>query len=270
VETKFDEMNRTLRVSLIRAKGSRPLISFLSVTLFLVMWELLPRLNLVNASYISQPSRVLTVAAEEIFHKGEFFDHLYVSFIEFSMGFILALAVGIPLGMIIGVFRKVRYLLDPPIMALWSTPMLALIPLFILWLGVGVESKLAVVFIMAVIPIIVNAVAGIREVDFPLVRAARSFCAKQRDIFIKILLPGSLPALMTGVRLGLGRAIMGMVAGEMYCSTKGLGHQLMASGQAFRMDLVVFYVSVVCLLGVSATNLMRKLETRLQRWRTTG
>ena len=106
--------------------------------------------------------------------------------------------------------------------------------------------------------------------DFVLIRAGRSFCAKQRDIFIKILLPGSLPSLMTGLRLGLGRAMMGMVAAEMYVSTKGLGHEIMRYGQAFRMDQLLFYISVVCLLGLSAINLMRKLEARFQRWRATG
>jgi len=221
----------------------------------------------VEAFYISQPTRVLTVAFEEILSKGVFWGHFYVSFIELSVGFALALLVGIPMGIMIGVFRKVRYLLDPPLMALWSTPRLALIPIFIIWLGIGMESKIAVVFVGSFIPIIVNTVAGIREADYALIQAARSFCAKERDIVIRILLPTSVPSMMIGIRLGLGRAMMGMVVGEMYVSTKGLGYQIMQYGEAYRIDHVMFYVVFVSLLGFAITNSARNLESRLLKWK---
>jgi len=261
----LDKMNRAVPALLFAVKKSRPFISTLSVILFLVLWELLPQWGFVDVSYISQPSRVFD-AALEIIRKGEFSAHLYVSFIEFSVGFALALIIGIPLGMMIGVFRNLRYLFDPPIMAIWSTPRIALIPILIVWLGIGVESKIAVVFLGAVIPIIVNTVAGIRSSDFALTQAARSFCAKQRDIFIKVLLPDSLPAVMSGIRLGLGRAIVGMVVGEMYVSTMGVGHQIMRYGQAFRLDHLLVYLSLVSFFGFIMTTLVRNLEIRLRRW----
>ena len=263
--TLFDKMSRGLPVLLLNAKNCRPLISTLSVILFLVLWELLPRWGFIDASYLSQPSRVFA-AAVEIFRKGDFSAHLYVSSVEFSVGFALAIMVGIPLGMMIGVSRELRYLLDPPIMAIWSTPRIALIPILIVWLGIGVESKIAVVFLGAVIPIIINTVAGIRSSDFSLTQAARSFCAKQRDIFIKVLLPDSLPAVMSGIRLGLGRGIVGMVVGEMYVSTMGVGHQIMHYGQAFRLDHLVVYLALVSLFGFVMTSLVRNLEMRLRRW----
>jgi NitT/TauT family transport system permease protein len=264
----LDKRSRPGHRSFLDATWARPLVSTLSVTLFLAVWELVPRLGLIEAFYISQPTLIFT-AALEIFTGGEFFGHLSVSFVEFSVGFVLALAIGIFLGMIIGVFRKARHLLDPPIMALWSTPRLALIPIFIVWLGIGVESKIAVVFVGAVIPILVNTVVGIRETDFSLIQAARSFCARQRDIFIKVLLPACLPQMMAGIRLGVGRAIMGVVVGEMYVSLKGVGNQIIFYAEAFRLDHLLVYVSLVSFFGFATTTFFRNLETRLRRWRET-
>jgi len=264
----IEKTRETLPAYLLSAKGSRPKVSVLSVTLFLVLWEVLPRWGFIDARYVSQPSRIVAAAAE-ILRKGNFLDHLYVSSLEFFVGFLLSLFIGIFLGMIIGAFRKVRYLLDPPIMALWSTPRLALIPILIVWVGIGIESKILVVFLGAVIPIIVNTAVGIREADVSLIQAARSFCAKGRDIFIKVLLPGCLPAMMAGIRLGLGRGIMGMVVGEMYVSTKGIGNQIMFYGQSFHLDHLLVYVSLVSFFGFVLTTLVRQLESRLRRWRET-
>lgn len=248
------------------AKRSRLLIGTMSVVTFLVLWELAARWNLVNAYYASRPSLVFKTGVE-IFSEGNFSAHAYVSLIEFSVGFIMALVVGIPLGMIMGSFRKIRYLLDPPIIALYTTPRLALLPILVLWLGIGMESKFAVVFIGAVIPIIVNTIAGIREADFFLIQAARSFCANQMDIFTKVLLPGSLPAVMSGIRLGLGRAVLGVVVGEMYVSTKGIGYQIMQYGAAVRINHLIFYVILVSFFGFTTTALVRSIENRLRRWK---
>ena len=264
----FEKTKDAIPAYLLSAKESRPKVAILSVTLFLVLWESLPRWGVIDVMYVSQPSRVVA-AAIEIINKGKFLSDVYVSAIEFFVGFALALAVGIFLGMIIGVSKNLRYLLDPPIMALWSTPRLALLPILVVWVGIGMESKILVVFLGAVIPIIVNTVVGIREVDPSMIQAARSFCAKRRDIFINVLVPGSLPAMMAGIRLGIGRGIMGMVVGEMYVSTKGIGHQIMFYGEGFRLDHLLVYVSLVSIFGFASTTLVRQIETRLRNWRET-
>ena len=264
----FEKTKDAIPAYLLSASGSRPKVSLLSVTVFLILWELLPRWGFIDVLYVSQPSRVVA-AAVEIINKGKFLSDVYVSSVEFFVGFLFALAAGIFLGMIIGVSKNLRYLLDPPIMALWSTPRLALLPILVVWVGIGMESKILVVFLGAVIPIIVNTVVGIREVDPSLIQASRSFCAKQRDIFINVLIPGSLPAMMAGIRLGLGRGIMGMVVGEMYVSTKGIGHQIMFYGEGFHLDHLLVYVSLVSFFGFTATTLVRQIETRLRSWRET-
>lgn len=250
------------------AKRSRLLIGALSVTTFLVGWELMAQWDLVNAYYTSRPSLVFTTGIE-ILSKGNFWDDASISLIEFSVGFTMALVVGIPLGMIMGSIRNIRYLLDPPIIALYTTPRLALLPILVLWLGIGMESKIAVVFIGAVIPIIINTIAGVREADFFLIQAARSFCASQKDIFVKVLLPGSLPAVMSGVRLGLGRAVLGVVVGEMYVSIKGIGYQIMHYGAAVRIDHLIFYVTLVSFFGFTTTALVKSVENRLRKWKET-
>jgi NitT/TauT family transport system permease protein len=171
----------------------------------------------------------------------------------------------VPLGLMLGAFPVLRDLLDPPVMAIYATPQLALLPIFVLWLGIGMASKIAVVFLGAVIPIVVNSMAGVRQVDRTLVVAARSFCATRRDVFVKVILPASLPAIMVGIRLGLSRAVLGVVVAEMYVSQEGVGNQIMRLGSAFRVDRLLVYVLIVSVFGLAATTAARKLEERVAR-----
>lgn len=124
---------------------------------------------------------------------------------------------------------------------------------------------MAVVFVGAVIPIIVNSIAGVREVDRSLVLAARSFCAKQRDVFTKVIFPASLPAVMIGIRLGISRGVLGVIVAEMYVSQSGIGNEIMKFGSAFRVDYLLFYVILVSVFGFTATTAVRALEERLRR-----
>ncbi len=243
---------------------SRALVSTMSVAIFLVAWELAPRLHLVDPFFTSQPSRVL-VASVDIIRSGTLMHDATVSLSEFAVGFALALVIGVPVGLMLGTFPTVRHLLDPPLMAVYATPQLALLPIFVLWLGIGMASKIAVVFIGASIPIIVNSMAGVRQVERPLVLAARSFCATRRDVFVKVMLPASLPAVMIGIRLGLSRAVLGVVVAEMYVSQEGVGNQIMRLGSAFRVDHLLVYVLLVSAFGLGATTAARKLEERVAR-----
>jgi sulfonate transport system permease protein len=243
---------------------SRAAVSTVAVAVFLIAWEIAPRLRLVDPFFTSQPSRVLAASAD-IVRSGTLMRDALVSMSEFATGFALALAVGVPIGLMLGTFPTLRHLVDPPLMALYATPQLALLPIIVLWLGIGMGSKVAVVFIGAVIPIVVNSMAGVRQVDRPLVLAARSFCATRRDIFVKVILPASLPAVMIGIRLGLSRAVLGVVVAEMYVSQEGIGNQIMRLGSAFRVDHLLVYVLLVSAFGLGATTAVRKLEERVAR-----
>lgn len=243
---------------------SRRALSTASVTLFLILWEIAPRVGLVDPFFTSRPSRVL-VAAIDVARSGTLLGDVAVSLSEFAAGFALAVAVGVPAGLLLGTFRTVRFLVDPPVMALYATPQLALLPIFVVWLGVGMASKIAVVFVGAVIPIAINTMAGVRQVDRSLVRAARSFCATRRDVFTKVILPASRPAVVLGIRLGLSRAVLGVVVGEMYVSQEGIGNEIMRLGSAFHVDELLVYVLLVSAFGLGATNLMRRIEERVAR-----
>jgi sulfonate transport system permease protein len=243
---------------------SRAVISAASVALFLAAWEIAPRLGIADPFFTSQPSRVL-VAAIDVARSGTLLRDTIVSLSEFTVGFALALAIGVPAGLLLGTFRTLRYLIDPPVMALYATPQLALLPILVVWLGIGMASKVAVVFIGAVIPIIVNTIAGVRQVEQPLVLAARSFCATRRDVFVRVILPASRPAVMLGIRLGLSRAVLAVVVGEMYVSQEGIGNEIMRLGSAFRVDQLLVYVLLVSAFGLAATNVVRRLEERTAR-----
>jgi len=234
-------------------------VSAATVAMFLVAWEVAPRVHLVDSFFTSQPSRVLA-ASFDIVKSGTLASDAVASLSEFAAGFGLALAVGVPAGLLLGTFPTLRYLVDPPVMAIYATPQLALLPIFVLWLGIGMESKIAVVFIGAVVPIVVNSMAGVRHVDRSLVVAARSFCATRLDLFVRVILPASLPAVMIGVRLGISRAVLGVVVAEMYVSQEGIGNQIMRLGSAFRVDRLLFYVLLVSAFGLGATTAARKLE----------
>jgi len=240
----------------------RLIISSLSVTAFLLIWELAPRLGLVDVTYTSRPSRVFAAGIDIV--GGESFAYdAFVSLSEFAIGFALAIAAGVPLGLVSGRFPTLRYVLDPPIMGIYATPHLALLPIIVVWLGIGMQSKIAVVFIGGVIPILVNTIAGVRGVERPWVLAARSFCARERDVFVKVILPASMPGVILGIRLGLSRAVLGVVVGEMYQSQAGIGNQIMRHGSEFRTDYLLFNVLLVSAFGFASTSAVRALEEKL-------
>jgi len=240
----------------------RTLVSSIMVMAFLSVWEIAPRVGIVDATYTSQPTRVIR-AGFEIVRTSGFLHDVSVSLSEFAIGFALAIGIGVPLGLLLGRFPVLRYLLDPPIMAIYATPHLALLPIIVVWLGIGMQSKIAVAFVGGVIPILVNSMAGVRGVERSWVVAARSFCAGERDVFVKVILPASLPSVILGIRLGLSRAVLGVIVAEMYQSQAGVGNEIMRYGSEFRTDQLLFNVLLVSLFGVAATSAVRALEEKL-------
>jgi NitT/TauT family transport system permease protein len=242
-------------------RENRTLVATGSVLLFLIAWEVAPRIGLVDPRLVSEPSRIVRAGAA-VLEEGGLAGHAAVSLFELGIGMALAVAIGVPAGLLLGASRRLREFLDAPIMALNAAPRLALLPVLVVWLGIGTASKAAVVFVGAVLPILVNAAAGVRLVDASVVVATRSLGGKKRDLLLKVLLPGALPAVLSGVRLGLGRGILGVVVGEMYVSQKGIGHQILSMGAGFRVDELLFYTLLVSVFGVSATSALRRLEER--------
>ena len=232
----------------------------------LLIWELVARYVVRSTLIIVPPSHVVTAFAD-LLGRGELQGHVYVSGLEFVIGFALAAIVGIALGIAIGASNLVRDLLDPWLSALYATPVVAFAPLFVVWMGIGPSSKVAVAFLLAVLPIIINTSAGIRTTDQNLVDVARSFAASRGQIFFKILIPYALAFIIAGLRLGVGRAIIGVVVAEFFGTRAGLGYLILTSSQLF--DTSALFVAVVILAGVGVLSVigLQKLERWLAPWR---
>jgi sulfonate transport system permease protein len=237
-----------------------------SVLLFFAMWQLAPELGLVNGRFTSQPSAV-AFALIDVLRSDNFLHHASISLQEFIAGFALSLAIGIPLGILMGLSRLARDLLDPPLMALYIAPNLILLPIIIVWLGIGMSSKVVIVFLGAVFPILINTMTGVREADPNLIRVARAFGGSRIDVFRRVQLPSTVPSILLGIRLAVGRGVLGVVVAELFASQAGIGHQIMTYGQAMRIDRLLVYVFAVSLFGYLLTIAVRSLEDRFQAWR---
>lgn len=244
----------------------RPILSIGGLVVFFLIWEYVGTSGLVNPLFVSAPSKILK-AAIGMFQQGDIWNDLYVSGTEFAIGFALAILIGIPLGMLLGWYRTVYYLLDPFVTAFNATPRIALTPLFIIWFGIGMWSKVALVFLGAIFPIILNTFSGVRTLDELLLRAARSFGANDGQIFRTIVLPGSVPFILSGLRLGLGRALVGIVVGEMVAATAGIGYSMAIAGATFQTDKLFVGVLILTFFGVFFTEALNRLEHRFDAWR---
>lgn len=244
----------------------RAVLGALSVAVALAAWEVAGRMRLVDPLFISAPSRIVAAGAE-LFAAGDIWNDLRVSGIEFLAGFVLSVLVGIPLGLVMGWYRRVAYLLDPFVNALYATPRVALLPLVVIWLGIGIWSKIAIVFLGAVFPVLLSTYSGVRTTDARLLRAARSFGADDLQIFRTLILPGSVPFIVTGLRLGIGRALIGVVVGELYAATAGIGFLISVAGNSFQTDKVFVGVLLIAVAGIASMELLTRLERRFDRWR---
>jgi len=262
------ETAATRQVSFASLRPSREaVVGTLAVLAFLVLWQVAPSMGWVNGRFTSRPTEVF-FAAIDVFMKDDFLFHARISLTEFVAGFALAIVVSIPLGVLLGTSKIARYLIDPPLMALYIAPTLVLLPIMVIWLGIDMAPKIAVVFLGAVFPIVLNTMAGMSEADPRFLRMARSFGATKLDIFMRVLVPGSLPALLTGIRLAVGRAVLGVIVGELFVSQAGIGYQINLYGSAMRIDRLLVYVLIVSAFGYTLTILVRSVENKIRDWRS--
>jgi NitT/TauT family transport system permease protein len=232
----------------------------------LLLWEAVVHFGLVNPLFTSSPSRIIATGYQ-MFADGSIFPHLAVSGLELFVGYGLAIIVGVPLGILMGWYRKVDSAFDPIISALYATPRIALLPLIMIWFGIGLGSKFAIIFLSAVFPILINTISGVQTVDRDYVKVARSFGANDRQLFLTVALPAAVPFLLTGLRLGLGHALIGIVVGEMYAAQAGVGYMISMAGATFQTDRVMFGIILIAAAGVILTSIIRMIERRFDRWR---
>jgi ABC-type nitrate/sulfonate/bicarbonate transport system permease component len=250
------------------SRYERYLIGGGTLAAFLLTWELCADGGAVNPLFISSPLRIVQAGAAAM-SDPDFWNDIRVSANEFIFGYISAVAIGVPLGLAMGASRRLSYILAPFVDTLNAVPRVTLLPLLIIWFGIGIWSKVAVVFLGAVIPIVISALSGVTTNEARFLAMARSFSASRTKTFASIILPGTVPFIFTGLKYAAGRALLGVVVGELYASTAGVGHMISDAGNMFQTDTLFFGVAIFTATGLVVFALLDRLERRFERWRPT-
>ena len=249
-------------------RSSRQEFVIKAVTLLIVLggWEIAGRY--VNPLFLSSPSAI-AVALYNLTASGELPQAIASSLLAFFVGMAFAIVVGIGIGVAMGRVRMLEYILEPYVNALYSTPSIALIPLFILWFGVGIVSKIIIIFTLSVFIVIINTFSGVKNLSQGVIDIGAAFGASERQIFWKVILPASLPFIMTGLRLAVGRGVLAMIVAEFFTSIAGLGGMIVKYGNFFETAKMFVPIIVVSLLGVTFVEIIKYIEKRLAPWKET-
>ena len=232
----------------------------------LLLWEFVSRVLVASKLFLASPSQIL-IAMVQLAQTGELQKDITISAIEFFIGYVAASLIGIALGLLMASSRAWKQALQPWVSGLYATPTIALAPLFILWFGVGISSKVVVVIVLVVFPVVINTEAGLLTTSPNLIETVRSFGANSRQIFFKVSLPSALPFIFAGLKLGIGRGLIGVVVAELFGSRAGLGQLISQSADAFNMPDLFAGVVVLAAAGIAMTSGFAWLERRLLPWR---
>ena len=244
--------------------GSRKdnLYSASAILCFLAIWEILGRSGRIDPILLSYPSQIAEKYWQVFFITKEIYPHLLVSTEEALLGFGFSVVIGIIFGLLMGKYEKIHRVLEPFVMAAYSTPNVALLPLFILWLGIGLWSKVLLIFLGGVFAVLVNTEAGVRNTNPRLIETARSFKANERQIFLQIMLPSAVPYILAGIRLAIGRILISVFVAEMYASTKGVGFIITQAGATYDTSLLFAGVFLLTGTGIVLSRLVGIFEKR--------
>ena len=250
---------------LVRA-NERLFYGILGFVVIGILWELAGDLGLYRKSLLSTPSLVWSAAVQD-FGSGTIWPDLSASGVEFGLGFVAALGIGILLGLAIGMFRRVEYLVSFLLFGIYSTPKAAIAPLIILVAGIGLESKVILVFLLAFFSVIVSTVAGVRSVAERHLDIADSFGASRWLRFRSVILPSTFPFILTGIRIATGRALVGVIVAEELAANEGIGHYIELYGAFLNTARVMLGVVLLGVFGVLMGEGVRRIEKRYEVWR---
>lgn len=249
------------------AEHRRLWVGLCSIFFLVTAWELmLTYIFPVNPFFFTKPSLIADAFKEQL-QGAKLWHDLAVSSQAFLWGFSFAVIVGIPVGLVMGWRRRVEYSLDPFLTALYASPLVALAPLFIIVFGVGVLGKAALVFLLAVFPFVFNAFAGVKSTDSLLINVIRSYGGSEKDLYLKVILPSTMPYIIAGARLAIGRGLVGIIVGEFYAASEGIGFAITQAGDTYRLPDMFVGIIILSLIAVVLTELMRKLELMVAPWR---
>lgn len=246
-------------------RRERALLGVLGIVLLLVAWQLCASLHWVDPFFTSSPLEVFS-AGKDYLSSPQAARDLKTSGQEFLFGFVGALVIGVPGGVVIGWFRRIEALVDPLLTFFYASPRIALTPLMIVWFGIGIESKAVIVGLMAIFPIIINVAMGVRTVDRSLVNVGRGFQANSLQMLITIALPAALPSLTAGIRLGIGQALIGVYVAELTGAVAGVGFTMNQAAANFQVSLVFVTLFIIAGFGVVLTLIFRAIEKVFTKW----
>ena len=240
------------------------MVRVISLVFVLLVWEFYGRrVNPILFTYPSAIARAfLTLVAN-----GELQSYMKESLLVLAYASVLSVSAGVVLGVVMGRFSIVEWAADIYVNALYSTPMVAVVPLIVLWFGFKVPAKVIIVFLFMVFPVLLNTYEGVKNVDRNLQEVARSFCSSESQLWRHLIIPSAVPFIVAGVRLAIGRGLVGMIVAEFYTSVTGLGYMIVRYANALETDKLFVPIVVVMILGVGLLSLAKWVEGRIAPWR---
>jgi NitT/TauT family transport system permease protein len=238
-------------------------ITTLSIVVVVALWEIFGRD--VNPVFGSYPSAI-AVAFFDLVRSGKLEKALFESLQPFLLGYVLAIILGVPLGLLIGRFRTMEAALGIYVTAGYAMPLVALVPLLVLWLGLGFAVKTSVVFLMSVFPITINTWLGVTAVSNSLIEVGKSFVAPDHVILRRIILPATLPYIMAGIRLAVGRAVVAMVIAEFFTTISGLGAIIINSANNFDTATMFVPIIILMVMAIGLNSLIGVFERWVAPW----
>jgi NitT/TauT family transport system permease protein len=240
------------------------IVRALSVAVFLLLWEYFGRK--IDPLFLAPPSRIFD-AAVELTASGELGKALLATLYPFTIGMVISVVAGVVLGIAMAQWRLFEYIIDPFVNAFYAIPRIALVPLIMLWAGLDTTGKIVILVSNAIFPVIINTYAGIRDVRGSILEVGKAYGATRPQIFFKILLPSAVPFIMTGIRLTVGQAIIGIIVAEFLTAQTGLGGMIVYYANLFATAKLFVPIIVIGVLGVVLTELVQLVERRFSRWR---
>lgn len=248
------------------AKRERALIGLTGIAVFLAVWQASASYGWIDPLFTSSPVDVVQ-AGKDTYQDGTLMPAIRASAKLFVTGFVISVVVAIPLGLVMGWYRRIDAFMDPFISILYATPRIALVPLVLVWAGIGFQSRVIIVILAAIFPLLINTIAGVRATDAELIRVATAYSASDLAIFRTVVLPGAVPYIVSGLRHAINQALIGVVVAEFFAGNVGLGAMITSAGLVLRTDIALLGVLVIATSSLVLTGALKFAEARLTRYR---
>lgn len=245
-------------------------LSVATLAVLLAIWWAVTALQLINPLFLPSPwqvlQKLLTIAGPQGFMDATLWQHLAASLTRIAIALVLAAIVGVPVGIAMGLSPTVRGILDPLIELYRPVPPLAWLPLVIIWFGIGETPKILLIYLAIFAPVVMSTLAGVKSAQQVRVRAAQSLGASRAQVLWLVILPGALPEILTGLRIGLGVGWSTLVAAELIAATRGLGFMVQSAGEFLATDVVIAGISVIAIIAFGLELGLRAVQRRLTPW----